>query len=636
MKNLYFLLPAVLFSILATGCSSGSSSDSTPTVAENNCSITEEENPETGVCETKTCLVTETLNLETGVCETKTCSEGETLNAEGVCEAEVVEPDVCEEFTNPDGTCAEYVECQENSTLLEAENSCQCNDGFVDNSGVCEVEVVEPDVCEEFTKPDGTCEPYIMECQENASIIEAENVCKCDERYIEDANGECQIDFSGTTISGVVFDGLVAYATISVCEIVDGVKEERPEILCEDSNASGEFRCSVPDVGIFGNENLFIIKATGGIDLGVDGKLGGGDDKENRITTKSAIQGIFNTQPNVAVITPATSVLTYNMSSSNWTKDLEEVREAFKSATGFDLNETTLSETQIKSATLIAKIISVLPEEDREEVFVNLANEVTIFESDEVVSGLIEALTGDDETRDREEALRYQIAKIVANTESATPEEEVILKLRTFNLTLEKLLVLENTSPEIADNVDAVLENNAETSVTVLNFVADITETGSEENITVVAENLEYVLNQTRGELDFAKEVVSEMIENGESLTGDDLLSIVIERIELKKNPPCETGYEKDEEGNCIVIPDSREYMFPQIPETSDQTPNMVTSTPVLPSSEAPSLLEVPDGSAPEHNDTRPTTLEIPEDEYGVTQGSDQNLTYDWEGVSSI
>jgi hypothetical protein len=580
-------------------------------------------NSETNTCETDP--TTETPNTDCNdtsywngkICVEKVegeeinCAEGFTLNSEtNTCETG------CSDGQHWDPFVEDCKSCQTGAVWNEESLVCECNadEGLTAmKNGECSTFKAKCDELERFwnqTKSDelgytyDACEIW-KDCPTalpNSTRNDEINICECNEYFILSTDEKiCEIDFDlvPNAISGKVFDGIVSNATISVCEIIDGVKTARTVesgAMCEASNSVGEFRCGFLEE----TSNTVILKAVGGTDLGLDG-VESEDDSENRMTTKTALNGIQN--GDTVVITPATSLVVQRMADSNWTETLSDAMNFIHNTLALPISNTELSDDDAKASTLIAKLYYTLDV----DVVSTLSKESGISTNSDLVSLLSE----DSRMIGKGEVITHQIKKIADSVKVELSADE-IAEIEILNTTLDKVISLDgNFSTKVADNFDKIFaEDNLTISDEVMLIIADFSDRGFRGDVVETAKNIQCIL-ENASDRDTALQIIIEWLEDRKAIDGscETLLEDIEEEIVKKSCDPeteeyisgegcvekvvCETGFTLDvETRSCVEVVKDAVNSPEDVPALPNTSPSIIIEDtfPSIPSETAVSM----------------------------------------------
>jgi hypothetical protein len=510
MKKLYFLLITVLLSILSSGCSDSSGNkNSTPIVA---CNI--EDTIENGTCENNIIV----------------CNDGFSLDGvSGQCVENTI-VDLCEGVNVPEnGSCSNGV------------ISCDSGYEFNNDTNQCVVSTVV-DLCEGKNVPEnGSCSNGVISCNDgfeldNGQCVQEAPTCALGE-ILDETTNTCIADENVKALSsGTVRDGLVSGATVTACKIVNSEKSEA-NVSCSKTDSKGEFSCAVYEE----EYDALIFKAVGGTDLG-ENETDSRDNRANLDVLKSVLSKESIEANTSSFVSPATTLVVLKMAESNWTKDIATANREVSNALGAT-SVLVNDESGVKSARIVANILDALGDTNRTVAFTTLSTKSSIVVNDGVVSGLLKDL---DPTITNEAEVVLNAIIVESARVPSDVTEEVIKNLadRSDNN--------KSVTTEIASNLSLVLNDNFETSDQVIDLVADVTDSGSTEDIVAIAKNLETVLSGATDK-DLAVQFIKEKITNNESLTTEDLLTEIEEKITAEKLV-CEEGFFKVD-GVCELIP---------------------------------------------------------------------------------
>ncbi|EJF07340.1 hypothetical protein ThvES_00005850 [Thiovulum sp. ES] len=625
------------------------------------CEAGEVLNSETNTCEvdstteTPECEAGEVLNSETNTCEVNsttetpivedcndttsysngevciekvegeeiTCAEGYTLNSDtNTCETTVVVTPECEDGRHWDPFKEACSSCQQGAVWNEESYVCECNaaEGLTAlKNGECSTFKAKCDELERFWNQEkadelgytyDACEVW-KDCPTalpNSTLNEETNICECNEYFIKSEDEKiCEIDFSvvPNAISGKVFDGVVENATVSVCEIIDGVKTTRTVesgAMCEATNSAGEFRCGFLEE----TENTVILKAVGGTDLGLDG-VESEDDSENRMTTKTVADGVSDGDK--VLITPVTSLIAQRMGDSNWTETLSDSMNFIHNTLAVPVSITELSDEDAQVSALIAKLYYTLPEVDRVNVFSVLSKTENI----STTADLVSLLTADEKFVERGTLLTHQIKKI-ANSVKIELSAEEIAQINIMETTLAKMIEFDGNLSAVStvanDHFDLIFaEDNLTVSDEVLLLIAKFAE-NIRGDVVDTAKNIQCIL-ENASDKDTALQIIIEWLEDRKAIDGncETLLEQVEEEIIKKSCDPeteeyisgegcvekvvCETGFTLDvETRTCVEVVKDAVNSPEDVPALPNTSPSVIVEDtfPSIPSETAVSM----------------------------------------------
>jgi hypothetical protein len=561
------------------------------TCVENNggditCSAGSEINPETGECTSSEiihgCSDEQHWDPIQEICDS--CQQGAVWNAESI----VCECNADEGLTAlKNGECSTYKEkCSELERFWNQTKSDELGYKY----DACEVWKDCPTALPNSTRNDET------------------NICECNEYFILSTDEKiCEIDFSvvPNAISGKVFDGVVENATVSVCEIIDGVKTTRTVesgAMCEATNSAGEFRCGFLEE----TSNTVILKAVGGTDLGLDG-VESEDDSENRMTTKTVADGISNGDK--VLITPATSLIVQRMGDSNWTETLSDSMNFIHNTLSVPVSITELSDEDAQVSALIAKLYYTLPEVDRVNVFSTLSKTENISSETDLLS----VLTADEKFVERGTLLTHQIKKI-ANSVKVELSAEEIGQINIMEITLAKMIEFDENLSAIStkanDHFDLIFaEDNLTISDEVLLLIAKFAD-NIRGDVVDTAKNIQCIL-ENASDRDTALQIIIEWLEDRKAIDGscETLLEDIEEEIVKKSCDPeteeyisgegcvekvvCETGFTLDvETRSCVEVVKDAVNSPEDVPALPNTSPSIIIEDtfPSIPSETAVSM----------------------------------------------
>ena len=482
-------------------------------------------------------------------------------------------------------------------TTPTEDNNNSCNTGFsFDANGKC---VLDNNITNPCTDNqiivDGKCQDKEIEvptCQDNQVLNADTNQCKtvstvptCDIGQKLDENNETCISDESRILSGTVFDGLVSGAKISACKIVDGQKSETDdsEVKCsEKTDKTGSFKCAV----YLAKYDAIVFKAVGGIDLGSD-NIVSSDDKENKLVLKTIVEE-SNESTNI-FSTPATSLVVQQIADKGWAT-INIATATIEVAKNLGLDEINIlkdSNESRKGATIIANILDTLPA----DINMSKLSKEVLVENGKVKTDII-SIYNPKIKSEESTILTAQIDKIVESTDTAEKQAiEKTLDLIVVRAESDKNLTV---TTDIADNFILVLKDNQSTSTDTLDIIADITDKGLTENLLDVAKNIEKVLTESTDK-NIAKTVISEAIENGDSLTDFEALTEKISTETLKNSCKVnQTFNSTDKVCEDIIVKEAVQVIKDFVDSPED--------VPALPNDSARTIQESPFPTMPKDN----------------------------------